>query len=281
MNCYEIDLYEYFGFPRPDGAAGFLTCCIQSTSPEVAPSRARPAVLVLPGGGYSHVSAREGMPVALRFLAVGYSAFVLKYSIAPCRFPAQLREATMAMRYIRENAEKFGIGRDMVTAIGFSAGGHLCGTLGMLFDCPEVADIAPAEVLRPDALGLCYPVTVSYEPTHMGSFESLCGDDLALRNRLSLDGCVRPDMPPVYLWHTRDDNIVPCVGSLILAQRMFEAGVDFSTHFYRHGQHGLSCCTDQVYGVGQVPQTSANVPGWIDEIIEFFREIGIHSKDLR
>ena len=97
---------------------------------------------MIPGGGYCHVSGREAEPVALRFVAAGYSAFILRYSVFPCRFPTQLREAAMAMRYIRENAEKFGICKDMVAATGFSAGGHLCGMLGMLFDCPEVADIA-------------------------------------------------------------------------------------------------------------------------------------------
>lgn len=280
MKCFEIDLYSHFGVPRPEGAAGKLTCCVQLTSPEISQGRERPAVLVLPGGGYGFVSAREAMPVALRFVARGYCAFVLRYSVYPCRFPAALREAAMAMRYIRQNAAELGIGRDMVAATGFSAGGHLCGTLGTLFDCPEVADIAPPEVVKPNALGLCYPVTVSYKATHMGSFDALCGEDAALRRRLSLDECVRSDMPPVFLWHTRDDGTVPCVGSMILGQRMAEKDVDFAMHIYRHGQHGLSTCDDQVYRVGGVPDVSWDVPGWIEEEIAFFREIGIHNREL-
>lgn len=280
MKCFEIDLYSHFGIPRPEGAAGKLTCCVQLTSPEISSHRERPAVLVLPGGGYGFVSAREAMPVALRFVGMGYCAFVLRYSIYPFRFPTALREAAMAMRYIRENAAAFGIGSDMVAATGFSAGGHLCGTLGMLFDCPEIADIAPPEVVKPNALGLCYPVTIGYEPTHMGSFDALCGEDAALRRRLSLDECVRSDMPPVFLWHTRDDGAVPCVGSLILGQRMAEQGVDFAMHIYRHGQHGLSNCDDQVYRADCVPDTSPNVPGWIEEEIAFFREIGLRSRDI-
>lgn len=280
MKCFEIDLYSHCGIPRPKGADGRLSCYVQETSREVSPRRQRPAVLVIPGGGYSHVSGREAEPVALRFVAAGYSAFILRYSVFPCRFPTQLREAAMAMRYIRENAEKFGICKDMVAATGFSAGGHLCGMLGTLFDCPEVADIAPAQVVRPDALGLCYPVTVCYEPTHKGSFDALCGEDEALRRRLSLDGCVRADMPPVFLWHTRDDGAVPCVGSLILGQRMFEKNVDFSMHIYRHGAHGLSTCDEQVYPVGGVPETSPNVPGWVEEEIGFFREKGIKPRDF-
>ena len=40
----------------------------------------RPAVLILPGGGYAHVSDREGHPIALSFMQRGYQAFVLDRS---------------------------------------------------------------------------------------------------------------------------------------------------------------------------------------------------------
>ena len=41
---------------------------------------ARPAVLILPGGAYLNCSDREAEPIALRFAAMGYHAFVLRYS---------------------------------------------------------------------------------------------------------------------------------------------------------------------------------------------------------
>ena len=186
----------------------------------------------------------------------------------------------MAMRYIRENAEAFGVDPHMVVATGFSAGGHLCGTLGTMFDCPEVADIAPPEILRPDALGLCYPVAVSWGRTHEGSFQCLCGEDEALRQRLSLDALVRRDMPPVFLWHTRDDGAVPVRNSLILAERLEEQGIEFAMHIYRQGCHGLSTADGQVYPVDKVPEHSWDVPGWIEAEIRFFEEIGIKCRDF-
>ncbi len=274
-----VDLYKYWGAKRPDGGAGWLNCYVQRTPVECS-SRRHPAVLVIPGGGYSHVSQREAEPVALRFLCRGYSAFVLDYSVAPVRFPVQLREAAMAMGYIRQNAVELGVDPEMVAAIGFSAGGHLCGMLGTLFDAPEVADIGPASLLRPDALGLCYPVAVSWGATHEGSFCNLCGADQTLRRRLSLDSLVRPDMPPVYLWHTRDDETVPCRNTLLLAQAVEEAGVMLAMRLYLHGRHGLSTADASVYPVREVPQTSPTVPGWPEEMIGFFEEIGLKVKDL-
>ena len=94
-----VDLYKYFGLDRPQGGAGYLSCYIQQTMAAISPGRLRPAALIIPGGGYGHVSAREGEPVALRFLAKGYSTFVLEYSVAPAKYPVQLQEAAMAMAY--------------------------------------------------------------------------------------------------------------------------------------------------------------------------------------
>ncbi len=275
-----VDLYQYFGLERPVHGCGKLECMFLPTSPQVSPSRKKPAILVIPGGGYCHVSAREAEPVALRFLARGYTAFILDYAIAPAVYPTALREACMAMRYIRENAERFEVEPSMVAATGFSAGGHLCGTLGMLYDAPEVADIAPARVLRPDALGLCYPVAVEWGPTHEGTFECLTGGDRQLRRRLSLEKLVRPDMPPVFLWHTRDDGAVPCRNSLLLAAALDEAGIDFSLHVYRSGPHGLSTADNMVYPDFAVPETSRGVRDWVEEEIGFFLEKGLKIRDF-
>lgn len=280
MTQENVDLYQYWKLERPEGAAGYLACYGQSTTGTLGVTRQRPGVLILPGGGYGHVSPREGEPVALRFVSRGYGAFVLEYSVAPLRFPIQLREAAMAMGYIRQNAKAFEVDPAMVAAVGFSAGGHLCGTLGTMFDSPEVADLGPAHLLRPDAMGLCYPVAVSWGHTHQGSFDNLCGEDEKLKERLSLDRLARPDMPPVYLWHTRDDGSVPCRNSLILAKTMEQMGIQVGLRLYLHGKHGLSLANEQVYPVGQVPSHSPGLPAWPEEMMDFFEEIGLKIKDL-
>ena len=183
----------------------------------------------------------------------------------------------MAMGYIRENADEFDMDPHMGAAVGFSAGGHLCGTLGTMYDCPELAglDLDP----RPDALCLCYPVAVSWGHTHEESFENISRGNPNLRHRLSLDRLVRPDMPPVFLWHTRDDGSVPCRNSLILAQALEERGVEFTLHIYNHGRHGLSTADEAVYPADAVPEVSRDVPGWPEAAMEFFREQGFRITD--
>ena len=249
------------------------------TAEKISPCRRRPAVLILPGGGYAYTSPREAEPVALRFAASGYVACVLDYSCAPSVFPTALREAALAMRYLREQAAEYEINPHMIAALGFSAGGHLCGTLGTLYDCPEVQDIGPAELIRPDALVLCYPVAVSWGNTHEGSFENISGGDENIRKRLSLDRCVRPDMPPVFLWATRDDNSVPVRNSLILASAMEEAGVDFALHIYRHGKHGLSTADEMAFPMHDFPVTSPDVCEWPCKAMAFLKESGFRISD--
>lgn len=279
MNVEIVDLYRHFSLPSPAGAAGRLTCWHSPTPPQVSHTRQRPAALILPGGGYEHVSLRESEPVALRFAARGWATFILEYSCAPLSFPTQLREAAMAMRFLREEARRFELDPHMAAAVGFSAGGHLCGCLGVLWDDPLLADVGPAALFRPDALGLCYPVAVSSKPTHEGSFENVSHGDPHLRERLSLEKLVRRDMPPVFLWHTRDDQSVPCRNSLALAQALEEAGVDFSLHIYRHGQHGLSTADTLVYPAHALPEFSWDVPGWPEAMMAFFRDVGLAVHD--
>ena len=280
MNTKTVFLYGQYRVHAPENSAGFLTCILPYMLDEMSKNRVRPAVLIIPGGGYGEVSDREAEPVALQFAARGYAAFILKYSVAPHRFPTALREAAMAMRFIRENAQDWLIDPNKIAAIGFSAGAHLCGTLGTMYDCPEVQDIADAATILPDALGLCYPVAVSWGKTHEGSFKNLCGEDLPLRQRLSLDKLVRADMPPVFLWHTRTDAVVPVRNSLVLADALDAAGVPFALHIYNRGPHGLSVINTQVYREGKVPACSADTHSWVGSMLGFFEEMGLKITDL-
>lgn len=272
-----INLYQHYGIPAPAGAAGLLRCWVED-GPAGRSGEKRPALLIFPGGGYAYTSPREAGPVAIRFQAGGFGAFSLDYSCAPAGFPTALREAAMAMRFLRENGERYGVDPGWIAAVGFSAGGHLCGTLGTMFDGPEVSDIGAGAMLRPEALGLCYPVVISQGKVHEGSFQNLSGGEEALRKRLSLEKLVRPDMPPVFLWHTRDDASVPCRNSLALADALEEAGVDFAYYLYHRGCHGLSTANKVVYPDGPVPPMSPDVPGWPETMIDFFAEIGFPLK---
>ena len=271
MEMKIVDLYREFGLEKPEGAVGRLTCWIQTPCGGIHPERQHPAILVLPGGGYAMTSDREHEPIAMAFFARGYSAFALEYSCTPHIFPTALREAVLAMAYIRRHAQAMSVHPNRIAAIGFSAGAHLCGTLGMMYDCPEVADLASGTQARPDALALCYPVAMN----HTGSFRNLTGGVQALAQRLALDKLARPDMPPVYLWHTQEDAVVPVSNSLLMALRLDELGVPFAMNIYHRGPHGLSLANELVYPANSIPPHTKSAKHWVDSCVEFFAEQGI------
>lgn len=254
-----VDLYKYFGVERAEGAQGYLDCYIPEISEEVAP-RVRPAMLVIGGGGYGYVSSREKECIAFAFLAQSFASFVLRYSVAPVRYPAQLIEADMAVIYIRENAEKFGIDKDHVAAIGFSAGGHLTGMLGIIPDEKEAKEILGEKIAlaRPNAVVLSYPVISGGEMAHRGSFENLCGDNTELFERLSLEKRVDANSAPAFIWTTANDGSVPSENSLYVAAAYKKAGVPFELHVFEDGQHGLSLATEETQFV------SAAVSRWVE-----------------
>lgn len=278
MHTETINLYEHYRTAAP-GDGGQLVVYALEPIPKVDPDRRFPAVLILPGGAYSWVSPREAEPVAMRFLSRGFTCAILNYSCAPARFPVALREAAMAMRFLREQADRLHIDPEKVAALGFSAGGHLCGTLGTLYDAPEVADIAPADVIRPDALVLCYPVSSAHGRTHEESFTNLCGQDQALKGRLSLDRLVRRDMMPVFLWHTRTDDSVPVDGTMRLALALAEQDVPFALHVFAAGRHGLATADDLVYRRDNLPPVSDGVRDWPELAVRFLWEQGFHIQD--
>ena len=246
----QIDLYSYFNLPKQDGHKGILSVYALEQNAEIGLSRKRSAILIMPGGGYAVVSPRTRTTVAMAYAKHGLCAFVLEYTVAPATFPTQLREAAMAMIFIRENAKKYAIDIDTVAAIGFSAGGHLCGCLGTMFNAPEVQDLPNAEFIRPTAIILSYPVTVSTKnKTHQDSFDNLTAKDEKLTDRLSLDKCVTKLSSPAFIWHTVTDELVPVYGSIALAQKYEEQGVPFELHLFSNGPHGLGLATKEFSSV--------------------------------
>ena len=253
MKVYQVDLYNYFGIERPNGAAGYLDCYLHEQEADLGKNRLRPAMIAIPGGGYAMNCPREGEIVAMQFFAEDYQGFRLHYSVAPVRFPWALREAAMAVIYIRENASCLGVSEHEIAAVGFSAGGHLCGSLGTMFACPEMDIFGDRTVLaRPDAVLLGYPVISYTQKPHLGSFVNLCAEDEALRRRTSLETQVTKESAPAFIFHTFGDGLVPVKNSLVMAAAYEDAGVPFTLHIFEQGGHGLC--------LGKTPSDSVDAP---------------------
>lgn len=234
----------------PDGAPGALghePVDIPTLTPYLpAPEKATGAgVVICPGGGYEHLSDREGPPIAEWLNSVGVAAFVLKYRIGPrYHHPAPLLDAARAIRTVRARAKEWGLDPARIGILGFSAGGHLASTTGTHFDAGKADSADPIERVssRPDLMVLIYPVITMREKTHAGSKKNLLGENPTpeLVALLSNDERVTKETPPTFLVHTFTDASVPVENSLLFVEALRRAGVPFEFHVYERGRHGFA-----------------------------------------
>lgn len=221
---------------------GRLTVYLRASLDAMPSVKQRPLVLVVPGGGYNHVSPREGDPVALQFAAAGYHTAVLTYSVGEGVWNYQpLRQLNEALGLLRQRAGEWNILPDKIAVCGFSAGGHLALSSAVL-DLP-----GEAAQQRPDAVILGYPVITAGEFAHRGSFAQLAGsDDPAAQQAFTLENKVTPRTPPVFVWHTMEDKTVPVENTLLLLSALRRARVPCEAHLFEKGAHGTSISTAEV-----------------------------------
>lgn len=204
------------------------------------------AVIICPGGGYGALAfSHEGIDVAKRFNAVGVTAFVLKYRLPSDQIMVDknygpLQDAQQAIYLVRKNARKYGIKKNKIGIMGFSAGGHFASTLITHYNDLKIAD--PEKIdLRPNFAVLVYPVISFEESVHTGTMKNLLGDNPtdSLKHYFSANKNVNQKSPPVFFVHAKDDNAVPYANSILMSDTLKANGVSSEVYLYEKGGHGF------------------------------------------
>ncbi len=207
-------------------------------------------VVILPGGGYSHLAAHEGEGYAQLLNAYGFTCAVVNYRVAPNRFPIPLLDARRGVRFVRAHAEELGISKDKVLIMGSSAGGHLA-ALTSTYTLPiegEGRDAIDGEEFLPNGQILCYPVISSDEAvSHSGSYKNLLDDRYGERAAYSPELLVSEGTPEAFLWHTAADAAVNVCNSYRYATALREHGVPCEMHIFPEGPHGLGTAVASPY----------------------------------
>lgn len=274
MRYDTIHLEERFPFLGEDGKDPRLEIYLPENMAEMGREhRKRPCLLICPGGGYCACSHREAEAIAVHFLPEGMNVFILWYSVAPHRYPAQLREAAAAMELIHQNAEEWNCDPSKIAILGFSAGGHLAAHYTNAYDCAEVRAVFP-ESKPVNASVLCYPV-ITADPafSHAGSFQNLLGHapDAKEIERFSCDRLVRAETPPAFLWHTSTDDAVPVMNSYLYAMALAKFGIPTELHVYPFGQHGLATADCQT--VDDMNENIVHASAWLPAAKRWLRLI--------
>ncbi|MDO5517695.1 MAG: alpha/beta hydrolase [Clostridium sp.] len=213
-----------------------------------------PAIILCPGGAYSHKAEHEGEPIARYLNSIGINVFIVNYRVSPYKYPYPFMDLQRAIRFVRYNCEKFNVDRDKIGVMGFSAGGHLAAASCVYFDFGRSESEAEDEIdkvsCRPDINILCYPViTLVGEYIHKRSGPNLLGEDASneLYEYMSVQKHVKENTPSAFIWATATDNSVPFQNSLMYAEALKEKGVDFELHIFPRGRHGLGLLDEEPY----------------------------------
>lgn len=231
------------------------------------------AVIICPGGGYWVAAiGHEGYDVARKFNEMGVAAFVLKYRIPNDatminREIGPLQDAQRAIQLIRASHKKWGIKKDRIGIMGFSAGGHLASTAGTHFGKPYIPNRKRIS-LRPDFMILVYPV-ISFRDSigHMGSREQLIGKNPLSEkiNGYSNELQVNSNTPPAFLVHAKDD-FVKVENSLLFAEALQKNNIPCEIYLYENGGHGYG-----MYNPGSPVR-------WMDLVNEWMKKMGFIKK---
>ncbi|MDR1632519.1 MAG: alpha/beta hydrolase [Dysgonamonadaceae bacterium] len=190
------------------------------------------AVVICPGGGYSHLAMdHEGYDWAPFFNEQGIAAIVLKYRMPGGNPAIPAADALEAIRLAKEHAAEWNINPAAIGIMGSSAGGHLAST---------VATHAPKE-LCPAFQILFYPViTMDAKETHRGSRNQLLGEkptDEMVRlysNELQ----VTDNTPPAFITLSDDDKAVPPINAVRYYMALKEHNIPATMYIYPDGGHG-------------------------------------------
>ena len=224
----------------------------------------RPAVVICPGGGYVYCSPREAEPVALRYAAKGFHAFILRYSVGwQAADFAPLKEVSWAIGYIREHAAQWNIDPEKIAVCGFSAGGHLALASGLLGEN------------KPNAMILGYPAVnipnipgVNFMIQLITGRKDVTDEDCAY---YSLENHITKNSPPVFLVATAEDMLTR-FGALPVAKKYSDLGLAYELHVFQHGPHGYSVA-DETSAGGSVNMLNTSFAQWHGLSVDWLHRI--------
>lgn len=260
---------------------------------EVTP---RPAVIVCPGGSYTHLADREGEPVALAFAAEGCQAFVLRYTLGDPEggnpaYPACFDELSQSVALLRERADEWEIDPNRVFVCGFSAGGHLVLMQGTAWRRQAERLGLEPELLRPSGVIAGYPLAdvrgfgeflfqmSGLYPDHPAvKMGTECANAVFGRVDPSADEMdaltpvtlANAESSPTFIWATAEDKLVDPSNALKMASALSAAHVPVELHLFERGPHGMSLASSVTAGPGGT-RVDDDAAQWLDLAVRWIR----------
>lgn len=233
---------------------------------------AHSAVIVLPGGGYTHeVMEQEGASEAKWLAAHGVAAFVLQYRLAPAYlYPTQSLDVARAIRYVRAHAGELGVRPDAIGVWGFSAGGSLAAYAATTHDggSPSAEDPVERASDRPDFEIVSYGRLDMHVPLASGvqPKESILGHDPSQAAIDAIDPVkhVSADSSPSFLYSTTGDKTVDSRNAASFYIALKAAGVPAELHIFELGPHGTHMGEGLAPALHELTVTPTLIANWME-----------------
>lgn len=233
-----------------------------------------PAMLIVPGGSFTHIPYGQAESFALDATARGYQSFYLRYSFSNEKdplYPYPLKELCAAIAYLRQNATKFHINPQQITVEGFSIGGHVVALLNDFYDDPwfkKEIGFTDVNAIRPNATILGYPVI----DLKMGfPKETVIPHWIDNQRELRAEYHVTDTNVPTFIWTTADDNFVDSRNALAYGYELDKHHIKAEIHMFFHGHHGMALANRVT--AHEPDKNDPHVAHWTKLADEFLRSI--------
>ncbi len=245
------------GYPEAT-LEGYILDCEISLGQE----KKRPAIVVCPGGGYMYCSPREAEPIALAYASRGFHAFILRYSVGwDAAGFAPLKEVSWVIGYLREHADEWNVDPEKIVTCGFSAGGHLALSSGLLAEN------------KPNAMVLCYPATSAPNMPGMSFMLQLLEGRKDVTDedakKYDLVPQITREAPPAFITATAQDLLTPH-GALPVAQKYSDLGLPYELHIFQHGPHGYALA-NEVTADGSIHNCDSAYAQWLELSVQWLQ----------
>ena len=235
------------------------------------------SVIICPGGSYRHLMGikTEGFEVAEWLNSQGINAYVLRYRVGKYGYhhPAMIEDFQLAIRFLRENAERWHLDAHKIGAMGFSAGGHLVTMAGVFADQDFLKPYGLFAVhsSRPDFVVPVYPVVSMQDSiAHQRSRKNLLTTHYtqAQQDQFSMELQIPANMPPTFLVTAIDDPVVMYQNSVNLDKALTDKKIPHVFKLYKTGGHG--------YGMSE--KIAPEAGQWKYDFVKWLKEIGMLSR---
>ncbi len=220
--------------------------------PAGRPAHPRPVIVYVHGGGWRKGDKADGRRLAFHFVVQGYAVACIDYRLSSAaEHPAQLEDCKSAVRWLRANADRYGLDPFHFGAIGVSAGGHLAALMGVLninrlyesgatLDQPSRVQ-AVCDFFGPTDLLRLFETSKKQGTPQADEIVQLLGGDPHVVQAQTLSanpiGFIAIEAPPFLIIHGDQDTAVPLEQSQLLYAALVKAHVSAHLHIIHGAGH--------------------------------------------